>query len=83
MFWMPVGLVPWYIEWILSFPRAPMGSVSIQIWGIACATVVQLVGAAVVAAFILESKGPQKVKKGEAMKMDARGTREKSGKKEL
>lgn len=45
--------MPWYVEWLLAFPRAPRGSVSIQIWGIACATVIQLVGAAVVATWVL------------------------------
>ena len=45
--------MPRYVEWILAFPRAPTGSVSVQMWGIACATVVQLVGAAVVAAVLL------------------------------
>ncbi|KAI5784702.1 CHD5-like protein-domain-containing protein [Geopyxis carbonaria] len=32
IFWLPEGWVPWYVEWGLSFPRAPMGSVSIQVW---------------------------------------------------
>ena len=45
--------MPRYVEWILAFPRAPTGSVSVQMWGIACATVVQLVGAAVVAGVML------------------------------
>ena len=83
MFWIPVGWVPWYIEWMLSFPRAPIGSVSIQIWGIACATVVQMVGAAIVAVFVLERKGPQTAEKGGPIKMEARETRNNSGKKDL
>ncbi|KAK2774868.1 GET complex subunit get1 [Onygenales sp. PD_12] len=41
------GWMPWQVEWVLSFPRAPMGSVSIQVWGGACAAVVALVGDAV------------------------------------
>ena len=53
MFWIPQGWVPSYVEWMLSFPRAPMGSVSIQIWGISCASVVGVVGSAVVAAVVL------------------------------
>ena len=53
MYWIPRGWVPGYVEWALAFPKAPRGSVSIQIWGIACATVVQLVGAAVVAGWLL------------------------------
>ena len=57
--------MPGYVEWLLAFPRAPTGSVSIQIWGIACATIVQLVGAAVVAGLVLvreQQQGKQKVK---------------------
>ena len=54
-----------------------MGSVSIQIWVIACVTVIQMVGAAVVAAFVLEIKGPQVTKKGQPMKMGAAGARRK------
>ncbi|KAL9013122.1 MAG: hypothetical protein Q9173_002165 [Seirophora scorigena] len=53
MFWIPRGWVPGYVEFLMAFPRAPRGSVSIQIWGIACATVVQMVGAAVAAGWIL------------------------------
>ena len=71
--------MPGYVEWLLAFPRAPTGSVSIQIWGIACATIVQLVGAAVVAGLVLvreQQQGRQK------MEMGARGGKV-EGKKEL
>ena len=40
----PRGWVPWYVEWVLAFPRAPSGSVSIQVWGAACGTAIALVG---------------------------------------
>ncbi len=36
--------MPWYVEWTLAFPRAPSGSVSINVWSAACATVCQVVG---------------------------------------
>ena len=64
MFWMPKRWVPIYIEWILSFPRAPIGSVSIQMWAISCGTVIRLVGAALVAAWVLmqTSKGKERQK---------------------
>ncbi|KAI0147821.1 CHD5-like protein-domain-containing protein [Xylariaceae sp. FL1272] len=42
MFWLPSGWFPYYVEWILSFPRAPIGSVSIVSWQTACAGVVLL-----------------------------------------
>lgn len=71
------------MEWILAFPRAPTGSVSIQMWGIACATVVQLVGAAVVAGIVLmgerqQAGGREKM----AMRAEDRGGKEQQ-KKEL
>lgn len=73
--------MPVYVEWLLAFPRAPRGSVSIQMWGIACATIVQLVGAAVVAGLVLvrqQQQGTQKTKMG-AGAMGGKG----EGKKEL
>lgn len=80
LFWMPRGWVPWYIEWLLAFPRAPRGSVSIQIWGVACGTVIQLVGAAVVATWVLgQTRRQEGVKKAKVSSGD--GSRE--GKKEL
>lgn len=85
MFWLPRGWVPGFVEWALAFPRAPWGSVSVQVWGIACATVVQLVGEAVVAGWVLVQKRREAEGKGrEGMKMGAKasgGGRE--GKKEL
>lgn len=42
MFWLPKGWFPYYVEWILSFPRAPVGSVSIASWQTACTGVVLL-----------------------------------------
>jgi tail-anchored protein insertion receptor len=40
MFWLPAGWFPYYVEWVLSFPRAPLGSVSIVSWQTACTGVV-------------------------------------------
>jgi len=44
MFELPPNWSPYAVEWILSFPRAPLGTVSIQIWGGACATAISLTG---------------------------------------
>lgn len=44
MFWLPHGWFPYYAEWIISFPRAPMGSVSVASWQLACSGVIALVG---------------------------------------
>lgn len=51
IFYLPVGAAPVYVQWLLCFPRAPMGSVSIQAWGMACASVITLVSDALVAAW--------------------------------
>lgn len=77
--------MPGFVEWALAFPRAPRGSVSVQVWGIACATVVQLVGEAVVAGWVLVQKRSEGEGKGrEGMKMGAKaGGGERERKKEL
>ncbi len=69
----------------MAFPRAPRGSVSIQIWGIACATVVQMVGAAVAAGLVLvkqQREGGRREKEKVGMKMDS-GVRTAREKKDL
>ncbi|KAF1960449.1 hypothetical protein CC80DRAFT_466280 [Byssothecium circinans] len=72
MFWMPAGWVPYYVEWILSFPRAPLGSVSINVWGIACASMIGLLAEAVTAVWVLVTKKPVPVgEKGEPMAFEA------------
>ncbi|KAF4546376.1 CHD5-like protein [Lasiodiplodia theobromae] len=53
LFWIPQGWVPGYVEWILAFPKAPTGSVSVQIWGIACASVISLLSEALIALYAL------------------------------
>ncbi len=58
MFWLPAGWVPYYVEWILSFPRAPLGSVSINVWGAACASMIVHVNEALAAAWVLITKKP-------------------------
>lgn len=66
MFWLPHGFVPYYGEWLLSFPRAPLGAVSIQVWGMACGTAILLVSEALVAlvGLAMEMKNaPAKVQK--------------------
>jgi len=44
MFELPADWFPYYIEWILSFPRAPIGTVSIQVWSGACAAAIAVAG---------------------------------------
>ena len=70
LFWLPRGWVPGYVEWILAFPRAPTGSISIQVWGIACASVVQILSTALISAWALVGQQKSADKgKGEPMKM--------------
>ena len=76
MFWVPQGWVPGYVEWMLSFPRAPNGSVSIQVWGIACASVVGMVGSAIVASVVLMRE--RKIgRRKQGVKIDGDGGRKK------
>lgn len=42
MFWLPHGWFPGYAEWLVAFPRAPRGSVSITSWQLACTGVLVL-----------------------------------------
>ncbi|KKA26940.1 hypothetical protein TD95_001058 [Thielaviopsis punctulata] len=43
MFWLPKNLFPYYAEWFLSLPKAPLGSVSIGTWQVACAIAIKLI----------------------------------------
>jgi len=56
MFWLPRGWVPYAGEWVLSFPRAPLGSVSVNVWGMACGMVIGLVVEAAGAAWTLKGR---------------------------
>lgn len=68
MFWIPRGWLPYYIEWLLSFPRAPLGSVSVQVWWIACANAVALLGEAVLAIYgVLVAEGTRKDRRAETV----------------
>jgi len=59
MFWLPHGWFPYYVEWFVSFPRAPIGSVSIVMWQAACSNLIALVFTTVVAAYGLAVAGKQ------------------------
>lgn len=60
MFWLPYGWFPYYVEWFASFPRAPLGSVSIVVWQWACTGVLTLVMETVLAVFGLIVAARQK-----------------------
>lgn len=83
MFWLPYGWFPYYAEWLLSFPRAPMGSVSIVSWQLACtgmiALITELIGSLV--GIFTASKQPQAVPA--PAKEAAAGTAGEKGKQEL
>ncbi|KAK0634974.1 CHD5-like protein-domain-containing protein [Bombardia bombarda] len=51
IFWLPYGWFPYYVEWFASFPRAPMGSVSIVVWQMACSGILTLIIETIVAVF--------------------------------
>ena len=79
MFWLPYGWFPYYAEWLLSFPRAPLGSVSVASWQVACTGVVSLLIDTIVAIFglILGSREatpqPTKVPAAKPPKAAAKG----------
>lgn len=59
MFWLPHGWFPYYAEWIISFPRAPMGSVSVASWQLACTGVIALVADTITAVLSLVAAAVQ------------------------
>lgn len=69
MFWIPKGWVPYYAEWLLSFPRAPLGSVSMQAWSLACGAVILLISDAIVAIVGLATGAGSQQSKGQPMKV--------------
>lgn len=73
MFWIPRGWVPYYVEWIMSFPRAPLGSISIQVWWIACASIIALVAEALGAVIALATGRTADNQQKEPMMMAAAG----------
>jgi hypothetical protein len=52
VFALPAGWFPYYVEWVLSFPRAPLGSVSVQVWSNVCATAVAFLGELIAAMLV-------------------------------
>lgn len=60
IFWLPYGWFPYYVEWFASFPRAPMGSVSIAVWQMACTSMLALAIQTVMAVLGLIVAGKQK-----------------------
>lgn len=80
MFWLPHGWFPYYAEWIISFPRAPMGSVSVASWQLACTGVITLLAdtitaiVSLVATAVQGSKGKQAEKPVKASSATADST---------
>jgi hypothetical protein len=80
MFWIPKGWVPYYAEWLLSFPRAPLGSISIQAWALACGAIILLVSdalAAIIALAVGSGVVSKTKSKGEPMKVSGEKARSK------
>ncbi len=78
MFWIPKGWVPYYAEWLLSFPRAPLGSISIQAWTLACGAIILLVSDAL-AAIIALAAGSGMVSKTKSKHEPMKVSEEKTG----
>ena len=84
MFYLPQGWVPCQVEWLLSFPRAPVGGISVNVWTIACASVIGMMSEGVRAGWALrDGKVVEGSNKGEKIKMQGMGAGGGGGKKEL
>jgi len=72
VFTYPRGWFPWYVEWILGFPRCPYGGVSINVWSTACATVIALFGDVVgyVIQYIAQVQGGQTTEQKQKVPME-------------
>jgi hypothetical protein len=76
MFWLPKGWMPGYVEWLLAFPKAPSGSISIQIWFMACTSVIAIVWEGLTAVWALRAAQPSGEKK-DASSAKSTGRKEK------
>ena len=84
MFWLPLGWIPYHAEWLLSFPRAPLGSISVNVWAIACGSVISMVSEGILALWTLQhGKVQEGANKGKKIKMAASPIPAKGSKKEL
>ncbi|KAE8350353.1 Protein get1 [Aspergillus coremiiformis] len=52
VFALPDAWFPYYVQWILSFPRAPMGSVSVHVWNSVCAAAISALAELVTSMFL-------------------------------
>ncbi|CAK7274897.1 GET complex subunit get1 [Sporothrix epigloea] len=68
MFWLPHGWFPGYAEWLVAFPRAPRGSVSIASWQVACTVVLSLLKDTILALVALLQETLKTAKPVEAKK---------------
>ncbi|KAI5289540.1 GET complex subunit get1 [Ascosphaera aggregata] len=60
-FTLPLRWFPYPIEWLLAFPRAPTGTVSVNVWSSVCSTVVCQIGGAIIGLSTIHTapaKGP-------------------------
>lgn len=62
MFWLPHGWFPYWAEWIVSFPKAPIGSVSVASWQLACTGMIALLSDLITGIYGLALSGSAKQK---------------------
>ncbi|KAE8145283.1 Protein get1 [Aspergillus avenaceus] len=56
VFALPEAWFPYYVQWVLSFPRAPLGSVSVHVWNSVCATTISVLAEIITARFLQANK---------------------------
>jgi hypothetical protein len=59
VFWLPHGMFPWAIEWLISFPKAPLGSVSPATWQVSCSITIGLLNEALMSFFATKTDNPR------------------------
>lgn len=83
IFWLPYGWFPYYIEWFASFPRAPLGSVSIVVWQWACTGMLALIMEAALGVMGLVAASRQAQRQKQPVPAAGAGSAKAESKKEL
>jgi hypothetical protein len=60
VFWLAHGWFPYWAEWFFSLPRAPLGSVSVASWQVACVMFISMIADLTTGTYSLVASGKQK-----------------------
>lgn len=70
VFWLAHGWFPYWAEWFFSLPRAPLGSVSVASWQVACVVLISMVADLIssIAGLVTSTKQKEAPVKGQGNK---------------